>query len=101
MSANASPSAPWRATARRFFQRALSGLKVTWSRLSTDAVPIHLAVLEDLVRAAWHHVERQWRSRCLIVGQRLAGVILFQTSSKVDWGVRRQAGRRRRHRAFV
>ena len=46
------------ATARRFFQRALSTLKVTPVEVITDAVPIYPAVLEELVPAAWHHVER-------------------------------------------
>jgi len=46
------------ATARRFFQRALSTLKVTPVEVVTDAAPIYPAVLEELVPAAWHHVER-------------------------------------------
>jgi transposase-like protein len=46
------------ATARRFFQRVLSSLKVTPVEVVTDAAPIYLAVLEDLVPVAWHHVER-------------------------------------------
>lgn len=46
------------ATARRFFQRALSTLKVIPVEVVTDAAPIYPMVLEDLVPAAWHHVER-------------------------------------------
>jgi transposase-like protein len=46
------------ATARRFFQRALTILKVTPSEVVTDAAPIYPAVIEDLIPAAWHHVER-------------------------------------------
>jgi transposase-like protein len=46
------------ATARRFFQRALTMLKVTPSEVVTDAAPIYPAVLEDLMPSAWHHVER-------------------------------------------
>jgi transposase-like protein len=46
------------ATARRFFQRALTSLKVVPVEVVTDAAPIYPAVLEDLVPAAWHHVEQ-------------------------------------------
>ncbi len=46
------------ATARRFFHRALTTLKVTPSEVVTDAAPIYPAVLEELIPAAWHHVER-------------------------------------------
>jgi transposase-like protein len=46
------------ATARRFFQRALTMLKVTPSEVVTDAAPIYPAVVEELIPAAWHHVER-------------------------------------------
>jgi transposase-like protein len=46
------------ATARRFFQRALATLKVRPVEVVTDAAPIYPAVLEDLLPAAWHHVER-------------------------------------------
>jgi IS6 family transposase len=46
------------ATARRFFQRALTSLKVKPIEVVTDAAPIYPAVLEELIPAAWHHVER-------------------------------------------
>ncbi len=46
------------ATARRFFQRALTMLKVTPSEVVTDAAPIYPAMLEELMPSAWHHVER-------------------------------------------
>jgi transposase-like protein len=46
------------AAARRFFQRALTMLKVTPSEVVTDAAPIYPAVVEELIPAAWHHVER-------------------------------------------
>ena len=46
------------ATARRFFHRALTTLKVTPSEVVTDAAPIYPAVLEELIPSAWHHVER-------------------------------------------
>jgi transposase-like protein len=45
-------------SARRFFQRALTLLKVTPSEVVTDAAAIYPAVLEGLVPSAWHHVER-------------------------------------------
>jgi transposase-like protein len=44
--------------ARRFFQRALTVLKVTPAEVVTDAAPVYPAVLEELVPSAWHHVER-------------------------------------------
>jgi transposase-like protein len=45
-------------SARRFFQRALTTLKVTPSEVVTDAAAIYPAVLDELVPSAWHHVER-------------------------------------------
>jgi len=45
-------------TARRFFRRALSTLKVAPVEVVTDAAPIYPAVLEELLPASWHHVER-------------------------------------------
>jgi IS6 family transposase len=44
--------------ARRFFTRALETLKVIPTEVVTDAAPVYPAVLEDLVPAAWHHVEQ-------------------------------------------
>ena len=46
------------ATARRFFTRALTMLKVTPVEVVTDAAPIYPAVVEELFPSAWHHVER-------------------------------------------
>jgi transposase-like protein len=46
------------ATARRFFQRALTMLKVTPSEVVTDAAPIYPAVIEELMPKAWHHIEQ-------------------------------------------
>jgi IS6 family transposase len=46
------------ATARRYFQRALTTLRVTPSEVVTDAAPIYPVVLEELMPAAWHHVEQ-------------------------------------------
>jgi len=44
--------------ARRFFTRALETLKVIPTEVVTDAAPVYRAVLEDMVPAAWHHVEQ-------------------------------------------
>jgi transposase-like protein len=44
--------------ARRFFSRALETLKVIPTEVVTDAAPVYPAVLEELVPAAWHHVEQ-------------------------------------------
>ncbi|MBG0564876.1 IS6 family transposase [Actinoplanes sp. NEAU-A11] len=46
------------AAARRFFTRVLRTLKVIPSEVVTDAAPVYIAVLEELVPAAWHHVEQ-------------------------------------------
>ena len=49
--------------ARRFFHRALSTLKVTPTEVVTDAAPVYPRVLDELVPAAWHHVERYANNR--------------------------------------
>ena len=46
------------AAARRFFTRALRRLKVRPTEVITDAAPVYPGVLEELVPAAWHHVEQ-------------------------------------------
>jgi IS6 family transposase len=46
------------AAARRFFTRALRMVKLIPSEVVTDAAPVYPAVLEQLVPAAWHHVEQ-------------------------------------------
>jgi transposase-like protein len=46
------------AAARQFFTRALRALKVIPREVVTDAAPVYPAVLEELVPAAWHHVEQ-------------------------------------------
>ncbi len=50
----------WRdaAAARRFFTRALRTLKVQPSEVVTDAAPVYSRVLDELLPATWHHVER-------------------------------------------
>jgi transposase-like protein len=49
--------------ARRFFQRALTTLKVTPTEVVTDAAPVYPRVLDELVPSAWHHVERYENNR--------------------------------------
>ena len=49
--------------ARRSFRRALTTLKVTPTEVVTDAVPTYPRVLDELVPAAWHHVERYANNR--------------------------------------
>jgi transposase-like protein len=44
--------------ARRFFQRALTKLKIRPTEVVTDAAAIYLAVLDELIPSAWHHVEQ-------------------------------------------
>jgi transposase-like protein len=46
------------ATARRFFQRALTMLRGRPSEVVTDAAPICPAVLEQLMPSPWHDVQR-------------------------------------------
>ena len=49
--------------ARRFFARALTTLKVTPTEVVTDEAPIYPRVLDELVPAAWHHVEQYANNR--------------------------------------
>jgi IS6 family transposase len=46
------------AAARRFFGRAITTLKVKPSEVVTDAAAVYPAVLDELLPAAWHHVEQ-------------------------------------------
>jgi transposase-like protein len=46
------------AAARRFFTQALRTLKVAPSEVVTDAAPVYPGVLDELLPAAWHHVEQ-------------------------------------------
>ena len=50
-------------TARRLFQLALTTLKVTPTEVVTDAAPVYPRVLDELVPAARHHVERYANNR--------------------------------------
>ena len=45
------------AAARQVFTRTLRVLKVVPVEVVTDAAPVYPAVLDELVPAAWHHVE--------------------------------------------
>ena len=49
--------------ARRFLQRALTTLKVKPTEVVTDAAPVYPRVLDELVPAAWHHVEQYENNR--------------------------------------
>jgi transposase-like protein len=49
--------------ARRFLRRALTTLKVTPIEVVTDAAAVYPRVLDELVSAAWHHVERWANNR--------------------------------------
>jgi hypothetical protein len=46
------------AAARRFVTRALRMLTVIPSEVVTDAAPVYPGVLDEVLPAAWHHVER-------------------------------------------
>ncbi len=49
--------------ARRFFRRVLTTLGVMPVEVVTDAAPVYPRVLDELVPAAWHHVERYANNR--------------------------------------
>jgi transposase-like protein len=49
--------------ARRFVTRALTTLKVTPTEVVTDKAPTYPRVLDELVPAAWRHVERYENNR--------------------------------------
>jgi transposase-like protein len=49
--------------ARRFFQRALTTLKVTPTEVVTDAAAVYPVALDELIPSAWHHVERYANNR--------------------------------------
>ena len=49
--------------ARRFFRRALGTLKVSPSEVVADKAPVYPRVLDELVPAVWHHVERYANNR--------------------------------------
>jgi len=44
--------------ARRFFERILTVPKVTPAEVVTDAAPVYLAVLDELIPSAWYHVDK-------------------------------------------
>jgi IS1 family transposase len=49
--------------AHRFFTRAMTTLKATPTEVVTDKAPVYPRVLDELVPAAWHHVERYANNR--------------------------------------
>src|SRR6266542_4298544 len=77
--------------ARRFFARAVRTLKVTPSEVVTDAAPVYPGVLDELVPAAWHHVQqcndypcvtdhrhlKRWLRLLLGLSRQRRGYILF------------------------
>jgi transposase, IS6 family len=56
---------PWRdaGAARRFFQRAIGTTKVAPAEVTTDQAPVYPAVLEALLPAAWHRIDRYANNR--------------------------------------
>jgi transposase-like protein len=81
------------AAARRFFTRALRTLKVIPSEVITDAAPVYPAVLEELVPAAWHHVEQYATDEIVKVGWRrvlIAVACLLAGSVWAVWVARRR-----------
>jgi transposase-like protein len=46
-----------------FFQRAIVTTKVTPAEVITDRAPVYLAVLEELLPAAWHRTDRHANNR--------------------------------------
>jgi transposase, IS6 family len=49
--------------ARRFFQRAIGTMRVAPIEVVTDHAPVHPAVLEELLAAAWHRTDRYANNR--------------------------------------
>jgi IS6 family transposase len=81
------------AAARRFFTRALRTLKVIPSEVIIDAAPVYPAVLEELVPAAWHHVEQYATDEIVKVGWRrvlIAVACLLAGSVWAVWVARRR-----------
>jgi transposase-like protein len=53
--------------ARRFFQRARTSTGVMPVEVITDRAPTYLRVLDQVVPAAWHHIERYANNRVCAV----------------------------------
>jgi transposase-like protein len=49
--------------ARLFFTRAVATLKMTPTEVVTDKAPVYPRVLDELVPAAWHHIEQYENNR--------------------------------------
>jgi transposase-like protein len=49
--------------AHRFFEQAIGATKVTPVEVTTDKAPVYLAVLEELLPAAWHRTEQYANNR--------------------------------------
>ncbi len=48
---------------RRFFRRAMTMLRVTPVEVVTDAAAVYPRVLDGLLPAVWHHVQRWANNR--------------------------------------
>jgi transposase-like protein len=49
--------------ARRFFEQAIGATKVMPVEVTTDQAPVYLAVLDELLPAAWHRTEQYGNNR--------------------------------------
>jgi transposase-like protein len=49
--------------ARRFFEHAIGTTKTTPMEVVTDLAPVYLAVLDELLPAAWHSTDRYGNNR--------------------------------------
>jgi transposase-like protein len=74
--------------ARRFFTRAIATLKVTPTEVVTDAAPVYPRVLDELVPAAWHHVEQYANNRIEADHSRLKQRLRPMRGMRTDWTAR-------------
>jgi transposase-like protein len=90
--------------ARRFFQRALTTLKVRPTEVVTDAAPVYPQVLDELVPAAWHHVERYANNRITAAsnsGYDRCGLSTDRTARVIITGIAFMQNLRRGHYALA
>jgi transposase-like protein len=57
------PARPDATAARRFFERAIGTTKVRPAEITTDRAPVYPAVLEELLRSAWHRTDQYANNR--------------------------------------
>jgi transposase, IS6 family len=88
------------ASARRFFQRALTTLKLTPADVVTDGAATYPAVLDELIPSACHHVQRYANNPIDAdhsrLKHRLKSMRGANATAPVRLGARRGCGRRRR-----